>query len=313
MLEAALVEAPLVPRLHYGRGCLLQSMGSFDEAITAFLAATALEPEFADAWYGLGTVHHSKGDVSQASDCFERVLTIQPEHAAARHLLAAIRHECSDMPPSGFVRSLFDSYANRYDSHLTDRLEYRAHMLVEGAVVEALAGRRDIDALDVGCGTGLFGERIRAIASRLVGVDVSPGMILKASERRCYDSLEEAELTEFLKVIPAESFDVIAAVDVFSYVGAIDRIVEHAWRALRVDGLLAFTVEAGDGEYELHSSGRYRHGKRYLDRVRERANYRDVSCTREPIRSEAGLPCEAFITVWRRGPSEGSVTSSLEK
>jgi predicted TPR repeat methyltransferase len=138
-------------------------------------------------------------------------------------------------------------------------------------------------------------------------------MIHKARERRCYDSLEEVELTEFLQVIPAGSFDVIAAVDVFSYVGAIDRVVEHAWRALRVDGLLAFTVEAGDGDYELDSSGRYRHGKRYLDRVRERANYRDVSCSRQPIRSEAGLPCDGLVTVWRRGPSEGSITSSLER
>ncbi|WP_425536227.1 methyltransferase domain-containing protein, partial [Chromobacterium vaccinii] len=43
----------------------------------------------------------------------------------------------------------------------------------------------------MGCGTGLAGEAVRPYASRLDGVDLSAGMLERASAKGIYDSLDE--------------------------------------------------------------------------------------------------------------------------
>lgn len=299
VLDEALASAPRVARLHYGRACALQSLGRLEKAISAYRNAAEIEPDFSDAWYGLGTACQARGDAAGAITCYERVVTLEPDHAAARHLIAALRGECPQGPPPGFVRSLFDSYADRYDEHLTGALEYRAHELMEAAVLASVGRRTGLDVLDLGCGTGLFGERIRPLTSRLVGVDVSPGMLRKASERRLYDALEQADLLGFLVATPPQSFDLVTAVDVFSYIGSLEPVVRQAQRILRPNGLLAFTVEAGDAGYALGPTGRYRHGRSYLDGLRELAGLGEVRFSREALRKESGQPCDGFVVLWQ--------------
>ena len=48
--------------------------------------------------------------------------------------------------------------------------------------------------------------RVHVIAQRLIGIDLSPGMLRKADARGDYDKLYEAELTRFLTTYPA-AFD----------------------------------------------------------------------------------------------------------
>ena len=54
---------------------------------------------------------------------------------------------------------------------------------------------RFADVADLGCGTGLFGERIRARADRLEGFDLSANMLAKAQEKGLYDHLAQADLS----------------------------------------------------------------------------------------------------------------------
>jgi predicted TPR repeat methyltransferase len=56
--------------------------------------------------------------------------------------------------------------------------------------------------LDLGCGTGLAGERFRRSCSWLEGVDLSGGMIALARRKALYDVLEVGGLAGFLGVAP---------------------------------------------------------------------------------------------------------------
>jgi predicted TPR repeat methyltransferase len=56
-----------------------------------------------------------------------------------------------------------------------------------------------LDVLDAGCGTGLCGAIVAPYARRLVGVDLSEGMLVHATSKNVYDSLIKAELTEYLR------------------------------------------------------------------------------------------------------------------
>ena len=77
--------------------------------------------------------------------------------------------------------------------------------------------------VDLGCGTGLMGERLRPIATFLEGCDISAAMLKKAEAKGIYDRLFKADL-QSLALPPGEA-DLVTAADVFMYVGALDRIV----------------------------------------------------------------------------------------
>ena len=151
----------------------------------------------------------------------------------------------AEAPPSAFVETLFDQYADKFDHALVNTLGYRVPELVEKAIHAAAPDRRFERAVDLGCGTGLMGERLRAVVNHLEGHDISAAMLKKAEARKIYDRLAKSDLQTLN--LPPKSADLITAADVFMYVGALERIVATAASALTSDGLFAITVERHDG------------------------------------------------------------------
>src|SRR5207245_6254227 len=93
-----------------------------------------------------------------------------------------------------------------------------------------------------GCGTGLCGDGFRPLARRLVGVDLSPGMLERARARGCYDELVCEELTAYVRRCE-ERFDLITAADVFCYFGDLTAVFAATAALLRPGGRFIFSVE----------------------------------------------------------------------
>jgi predicted TPR repeat methyltransferase len=119
---------------------------------------------------------------------------------------------------------------------------------------------------DAGCGTGLCSEFLRPRAKRLVGVDLSRGMLARARARGKYDDLIEAELSAWLGS-QRHAHDVIVSADTLCYFGPLDVVVAAAANALKPGGLVVFTVEKAAEEvraFKLEPSGRYSHAGDYV-------------------------------------------------
>ena len=179
--------------------------------------------------------------------------------------LAATSGEITTGAPAGYVTRLFDDYADRFDAHLAT-IAYHVPERIRDALVE-VAGCDQLAwrMLDLGCGTGQCGEAVRPLATFLAGVDLSPRMIAKAREHDIYDSLMVASIDNALEG-QQQSFDAIIAGDTFVYVGDLSGVLAGCARALRPDGLMAFSVENTDGDtYRLCPTGRYAHSMAYID------------------------------------------------
>jgi predicted TPR repeat methyltransferase len=163
-----------------------------------------------------------------------------------------------------YVEALFDQYAPQFEQSLVERLGYRVPQMLDALVSQEMA-RLGIDgfarALDLGCGTGLMGQQLRAKVAFLEGVDVSAAMIAEAARRASYDRLEKAELVAFLAG-RAPSADLVTAADVFIYCGALPPVLAAVVPAMMPGGLLAFSLEAHEGDEPvfLRASLRYAHG-----------------------------------------------------
>jgi predicted TPR repeat methyltransferase len=280
--------------------------GDFAGAADILGQTTEMAPRFATAWFALGAIRDQLGDRAGAIAAFQQARDADPDdyHGARLQLARLGFGEATPAMTGTYVRRLFDQYAGRYDTALTERLAYRGPALLHEAVEKAIhaAGRplRFHSMLDLGCGTGLGGAVFRPVADRLTGVDLSPAMIVRAESKGLYDRLAVADLSDFLVGDAANgaTYDLILAADVFVYVNDLTPIVAATARVLAPGGFFAFTVEthSGDG-VQLLPTLRYAHGEPYIRSAIATAGLALASLSKAAVRSEKGVPVNSLVVV----------------
>jgi predicted TPR repeat methyltransferase len=271
-------------------GLILKNEARYEEAEKSFRAAIRVERNHAEALENLGNLLRKTGRLDDAAKIYRRWLGREPKNPTARHLLASCCGERDRWPERAaedYVVETFDRCAETFDESL-ERLHYRAPELCRDALSrERPEPSKSLALLDAGCGTGLLGPLVEPWASRLVGVDLSAGMLAKAKEREVYDELVQAELTGWLE--ENGPFEVILCADTLPYFGDLTRLIPETASALAEGGIFVFTVEdAGDLDYRLDPSGRYCHGESYVRRTLETANLSPADVRHEILRMEGG-------------------------
>lgn len=288
----------LIADRRYDYAEMLFGSGEAGPAAELMLGALGLAPGWAFGWFRFGEFHEAAGDMEAAAQAWRMAQQLDPADRAGAALKLALagKGEAGDAPPSAFVEALFDQYADKFDHALVDTLGYRVPEFLAEAIARAHSGRFAL-ALDLGCGTGLMGERLRASCDRLEGFDISAEMLRKARAKGVYDRLEKADLQAF--AYDGQKPDLVTAADVFMYVGALEGILATVAGLLAAEGLFAFSVErleTADG-FSLQPSRRYAHAEGYLRRVLAETGLRVVSLEERVIRQDRNEPVTGIIVV----------------
>ena len=285
---------------YHNLAVLLSATDRATEAVTCYCRALTLKPHYPEARRAMAMAYCLLGQRDRAVQVCEEWLKDEPSSVVARHTLAACSRR--DVPPRAsneYVQRVFDSFANSFEAKLA-RLQYRAPTLVVEALAETgMAADKSRDVLDVGCGTGLCGPLLAPYARKLVGMDLSGGMLNHAAEKRVYDDLVQAELTEYLQQLPRESYDVIVTADTLVYFGGLEAVIDAAALALRPGGVFIFTVEEatdpdGADSYSIEPHGRFSHGAVYVERLLVQAGLMPV-IGRAELRLESGVPVAGLV------------------
>jgi predicted TPR repeat methyltransferase len=288
----------------YGFAMALAERGDREGAADLLAQAVEIAPQFASAWFALGELREALGDRSGACAAFARAQAADPDDVHGVGLrLARLGTPRSDAMSAGYVRTLFDQYAARFDAAL-ESLAYRGPNLLVTALARACeaSGRamRFQRALDLGCGTGLAGAAHRPFCDRLVGVDASSGMVAQARQKHLYDELAVDDVVAFLAVQrDADArYDLVLAADVCPYFDDLAPILAAVAPVLSARALVGFTVEAHPGTgVVLGEKLRYAHGEDHVRASIAAAGLGLLSMDRAAIRTEAGNPVPALIVV----------------
>ena len=270
----------------FHRANALAELGRHPEALIAFQTVCRIEPRQAQAWSQAGSMLRESGRLDEAAHAFEQAIVHGADPDLHRYYLAAVRgHGVPPSAPPQYVQGLFDAYAGEFDAHLVQVLGYSAHRTLVDLLGPSQTFR---SALDLGCGTGLCGALLAGRVARLVGVDLSAGMLEKARATGVYASLLQADLVEHLRAT-GECCDLVLAADVFIYVGALEPVFEQVARVLEPGGIFCFSAECASDEtrdIELGTSLRYAHSGRYLDALAQAHGFDVERIDERPIREE---------------------------
>lgn len=211
-------------RTEYAR--MLAESGNPAAAADLQRQALELAPDWAAGWHELGKFLEAAGDMAAAAEAWRKVLVLSPTDVFGAGLKLALAGQSAipEAPPSEYVARLFDDYSDRFDTALVEKLAYSVPEQLSAMVADAASAEFAFArAIDLGCGTGLFGERIRPHVSWLEGYDLSSGMLAKARAKGLYDALDRADIRFGLPASakPREKADLVAAADVFGYFGEL--------------------------------------------------------------------------------------------
>ncbi len=255
----------------------------------------------------------SLGDSDQAVIAYQEALKLAPEDAYVRHLVASATTMADPKrAPKDYIRTVFDGYADRFESHLIS-LEYGVPMAIHDVLLnhpKIAAGLTLGKVLDLGCGTGLVARAVGDLPiDSFTGIDLSPRMLAHARAKQIYAELREGDIVADLAA-HEDQWPLIIAADVLCYMGALEELLELVHARLEPGGWFVFSVERllpdhdgqipGNGNWALQRQGRYAHAEHYVYEALCVAGFRLLRMERPVVRQEAGAGVPGLLLAVER-------------
>jgi predicted TPR repeat methyltransferase len=300
-LRRAYARRPDEVRLMLRLAALLNDQNMPEEAEELFRRATRVAPDDATAHRGLASFLWGRGRVLEATANLRRVVALDPTDRICPYILAAVEGEELAHAPASFVEQYSDWIATVFETVHVDRLNYQLQrQLVDLLDAEVGATRRFGRALDLGCGTGLMGEKLRGRCDVLDGLDISTRMLDRARAKGIYDDLTCGEIVASLRGA-VDAYDLMTAADVLVYAGDLAEVFAAAAGRLTAGGLLLVsTEELACGTWRLTPIGRFAHDPLYVQACAEGAGLELVRRTTTAIPREGGRSLAGGLYLLRR-------------
>ena len=280
----------------FNLGVISMQQGQVREAIAFYSRAIELNPDYHEAHHNLSIAYLEIKDRKKALNHFCEVLRILPNNEAVRHTIHILKNEKNiTASPPEYIQTLFDSYADHYDSHLETTLHYEVPRFIAEIVKKNCNLDNIQNVLDLGCGTGLCGVLFKEIAHSLTGVDISAKMLNVAAKKQIYDTLITAELLTFL-LQKSSAFDLIIAGDVLVYFGELDAIFAAIDQALRSRSWFVFNTEISiNQDYALTQTGRFIHSQDYIQQLADKHHFTIIAQQAIKMRTQERQTVNGFL------------------
>jgi predicted TPR repeat methyltransferase len=289
-------------RYEYAQSLLAEN--DFATALDLLQQTTELIPNWAPLWFTIGETYLNLEQPDMAIEAFQHAKMFEPTDrlGAGLRIARITGSETNQAMSPEYVAALFDQYADRFDTHLTQALQYRGPEILFQSLHQYCSEKNQnfhFDrAVDLGCGTGLMAAKLWKSIDTFFGVDLSKLMVDQAKKSGFYSEVFCTDIVDYLVRATSRIFDLLIAADVLVYVSDLEPVFNQAARTLTSDGILAFTVQSTEGDaYKLGNDLRYHHSEHYLRQAASKAGLRAELITPCVTRQDAGHPVPGFVVI----------------
>jgi predicted TPR repeat methyltransferase len=278
-------------------------LGRLKDAIIYFEEAAKINPRSFQVQNNLGTIYLRLDNIPQAILHYREAVLIEPENQEIKYILASLSGNDEakkfSRAPNEYLEHLFDQYAFRFDEHLKF-LKYRVPDLIYDLFLKINPSpAKELLILDLGCGSGLCGEKFSNLAKYLIGIDLSLRMIQEAKRKNVYHELKIADIETAL--IDYRNFDLVIAADTLVYLGDLEKIMAGVAKSLHPEGLFIFTLENGDYyPYQLQKNARFAHHEKYLEELAKRHGFEIIAQDFAVLREEKNMEVKGVVYGFRK-------------
>jgi predicted TPR repeat methyltransferase len=259
---------------------------------------TKLVPSDTLALNNLATILIQMDRGNEAISILEELCRLDPEDIHGQSLRLAYLGAAP--PPksqsSQYLNNLYKERAANWDKK-DDEKPYHAPDLVIDMAVRVSGGLAGLDVLDAGCGTGFIGDFLNNKCRSLIGVDMSPEMLVFAEGNDVYDRLECADLIDYMRD-HTHSFNAILSAATFIHFGDLQPVFSAASAALKENGVFAFTVFPFDGEkFGVNAMAFYAHSEDYVTSTAIDAGFEVIAIDRkvQEYNESDGKPVDCLV------------------
>lgn len=287
----------------YYYGMLNNEIGNYKIAERAYKVGLREHPSKPLFYRLLGSLYATHNKLKKSRALYKRANKISTT-PSSEYLYKAVSGQHVDCAPGEYVKFVFDDYASRFEEMLIELLGYQApEALIFYILKEAGKFDDEIEVLDLGCGTGLFGTNFKKNCKfkSLIGVDLSSGMLKECNKKNIYTDLIEQDINSYLQTTE-KKFDLIASSDVFIYLGNLEKTIKYSYEALKPGGWLAFTVEKLDNQdgFKLNHTGRFSHSTEYINMLYRKNEFTKLVIEEIDLRYELGKPALGYAVLLQK-------------
>lgn len=288
---------------------LFQKMGNWKQCLHFAWKAIALKgqsvtmDDHINFAYFLYEAHEEANNSELVEKYLSRWEEVFSDNPVIRHVCAALRNtqDVSVMDLS-YVKGLFDGFAPSFDDILGE-LDYKVPELIAKGLKDNLKTKlfKKRRILDLGCGTGLCAEALKAYFpnEEFYGVDISDKMLYEAEKKGIYKQLFATDILSFLKDNEI-LFHAVVAGDVLTYTGDLKVLFRELTSAVKFEGFFAFSIsknKANNNDYFLMPSGRFVHTLQYVLRLLKYYGFKVISAEESVLRHEGARDVEGYVVV----------------
>ncbi len=309
---------------HHNLASLLYKQGRKNEALDHYQEAVIIDPKNMSAVYNLGIIQEDVGDYSEAAGLYFNALvggfdnpalefriasTLEalfksskdgkkqaldfvkgwvkhfPDSVVALRTLTVLTGKKSSTDArvaEAYAKKLYDVFATEYDEKM-EKLE--AGALDE--TIKTVSEKQFKKVLDLACGTGCFGKKLKHNFNSLTGVDISQNMLDIAHITGVYDKLIRSSVSEYLKS-SKDTFDLIVALELTGYLDNLSDLFQGVKSHLAPDGMFIFSIEypTDKNDTQLSVSGRYLYSLEFAQSALEKVGFKTVEIKEINLRRE---------------------------
>lgn len=280
----------------------LAALGRNAEAIKLFDELLQTDGQDQASLQGRARAALANGDGTAAQRDWDALVALDPANEDYRFNREVAHGRTPATLPDSVPRALFDEMAGVFDAHLVKNLGYQ---LPKQVAEWALAKHptREFNVLDLGCGTGLLGACLGPLNGYIIGVDLSTKMIEQAARHNVYYRFHQVGVLDALKGTPENLYELVAALDVFTYIGDLSQAIPDAHRVNKPGGHFVFSCERAletEADWLLRPTQRYAHKQSHIEALCKSAGFAEVTVQDTTIRYEGDQPINGFLVTARK-------------